>query len=261
MDVETDQYLVYLGDGKRKEIMTYDAIVEAIDRQLTSETEKTDKELLWIFREIDGHRKNGWTWDVNMKWEDDSETWEPLAIIWKSDPVKLATYAKEHDLLKMDGWKRRHHYVKNKKKFKHQMKQVTINSLRHGPRIKFEVRIPKDHHEALEFDKKLGNTRWKEATKIEMDKTYKYKAFNSLGKGGRKSKDHIMIRAHLVYYVKQDERHKARLVAGGHMTVPNTNTNYSSVISLRAIRMMIFLAELNSMELIVANIGKEFQYY
>eukprot|EP00957_Ditylum_brightwellii_P136461 10407030-Ditylum_brightwellii.AAC.1 len=65
--------------------------------------------------------------------------------------------------------------------------------MRHGPRIKFGVRIPKDHHEALEFDKKLGNTLWKEATKVEIDKTYEYEAFKSLGKGGRKPNDHVMI--------------------------------------------------------------------
>eukprot|EP00957_Ditylum_brightwellii_P094843 7222964-Ditylum_brightwellii.AAC.1 len=66
--------------------MTYDAIVEAIDRQLTSEAGTTDEEHLWIFKEVLGHRKNGQTWDVKMKWKDDSETREPLAVIWKSDP-------------------------------------------------------------------------------------------------------------------------------------------------------------------------------
>eukprot|EP00957_Ditylum_brightwellii_P076009 5777834-Ditylum_brightwellii.AAC.1 len=62
-----------------------------------------------------------------MKWEDDSETWDPLAVIWKSDPVTLAAYAKEHEWLKKNGWKRLHHYVKNEKKFKRQMKQVKLN--------------------------------------------------------------------------------------------------------------------------------------
>eukprot|EP00957_Ditylum_brightwellii_P001688 130855-Ditylum_brightwellii.AAC.1 len=62
-----------------------------------------------------------------------------------------------------------------------------------------------------------------------MDKTYEYKAFKSLGKGSRKPKDHTMTRVHLVYDVKQDGRRKARLVAGGHMTAPNTDTYYSSV--------------------------------
>eukprot|EP00957_Ditylum_brightwellii_P071416 5428996-Ditylum_brightwellii.AAC.1 len=79
MDGKAEQYLVHLGDRKQKEIMTYAAIVETIDRQLTSEVEKTDEEHLWIFKEVVGHRNNGRTWDVQMKWEDDSETWEPLA--------------------------------------------------------------------------------------------------------------------------------------------------------------------------------------
>eukprot|EP00957_Ditylum_brightwellii_P095631 7285821-Ditylum_brightwellii.AAC.1 len=60
---ETEQCLVHLGDRKQKEIMTYDTIVEAIDRQLASEAEKTDEEHLCIFKEVVGHRKNGWTWD------------------------------------------------------------------------------------------------------------------------------------------------------------------------------------------------------
>eukprot|EP00957_Ditylum_brightwellii_P152648 11619376-Ditylum_brightwellii.AAC.1 len=107
--------------------MIYDAIVEAIDRQLTSEAEKTDEKHLWIFKEVVGHRNSGQTWDVKMKWEDDSEIWEPLAVIWKSDLLTLAAYTNEHDLLKTDGWKRLHHYVRNEKKFKCQMKQVKIN--------------------------------------------------------------------------------------------------------------------------------------
>eukprot|EP00957_Ditylum_brightwellii_P065583 4974209-Ditylum_brightwellii.AAC.1 len=82
-----------------------------------------------------------------------------------------------------------------------------------------------------------------------MDKAYKYKAFKSLGKGGRKPKD---------YDVKQDGRCKARLVAGGHMTGSNTDAYYSSVVSLRAMRMMIFLAELNGMELIAADISNAY---
>eukprot|EP00957_Ditylum_brightwellii_P203209 15333657-Ditylum_brightwellii.AAC.2 len=61
-----------------------------------------------------------------------------------------------------------------------------------------------------------------------MDKTYKYKAFKSLGKGG------------------------------GRMTGTNTDTYYSSVVSLRSIKMMIFLAELNGVELIAADIGNAY---
>eukprot|EP00957_Ditylum_brightwellii_P089797 6839242-Ditylum_brightwellii.AAC.1 len=60
------------------------------------------------------------------------------------------------------------------------MKQVLINSVRHGPRINFWFRILSDHHEALEFDNKLGTTLWKDATKLEIDKTYEYNALQIL---------------------------------------------------------------------------------
>eukprot|EP00957_Ditylum_brightwellii_P016578 1245929-Ditylum_brightwellii.AAC.1 len=81
--------------------------------------------------------------------------------------------------------------------------------------------------------------------KVEKDKTYEYKLFKFLGKGGRKPKDHVMICVHFVYNVKQDRRCKSRIVAGGHTKGPNTDTYYSCVVSPRAMRMMIFLAELN----------------
>eukprot|EP00957_Ditylum_brightwellii_P149341 11373758-Ditylum_brightwellii.AAC.1 len=63
-----------------------------------------------------------------------------------------------------------------------------------------------------------------------------------------------MIQVHLVYNVKQYGRCKARLVAGDHIAGPTTDTYYSSVVSPRAMRMMFFLAELNGMELIAADI-------
>ena len=38
------------------------------------------------------------------------------------------------------------------------------------------------------------------------------------------------------------------MVASGNMTGPNLNTYYSSVISLRSVRTIVFLAELNNIE-------------
>ena len=52
----------------------------------------------------------------------------------------------------------------------------------------------------------------------------------------------------LVFAVKHDGRHKARLVAGGHLTETPIDSVYSSVVSLRGIRIITFLAELNGLE-------------
>jgi hypothetical protein len=54
---------------------------------------------------------------------------------------------------------------------------------------------------------------------------------------------------HLVFDVKHDGCHKARLVAGGHLTDPPLDSVYSGVVSLRGFRLVLFLAELNGLEM------------
>jgi Reverse transcriptase (RNA-dependent DNA polymerase) len=62
----------------------------------------------------------------------------------------------------------------------------------------------------------------------------------------------------MIYDVKHDERHKALLVAGGHMKEVNTESVYSGVVSLRGIRLVIFLAELNHLELWGSDVGNAY---
>jgi hypothetical protein len=59
----------------------------------------------------------------------------------------------------------------------------------------------------------------------------------------------------MIYDIKHDGRHKARLVAGGHLTDPTTESVYSGVVSLRGIRLIFFLSDLNKLSLWVADIG------
>jgi Reverse transcriptase (RNA-dependent DNA polymerase) len=90
-----------------------------------------------------------------------------------------------------------------------------------------------------------------------MNQLLEYGTFIDKGKGtvilGYKR-----IRCHIIYDVKYDGRHKARLVAGGHLTDPNTESVYSGVVLLRGIRFIIFLAELNQLELWGADVGNAY---
>jgi hypothetical protein len=62
----------------------------------------------------------------------------------------------------------------------------------------------------------------------------------------------------LVFDVKHDGRHKARYVAGGHLTnVPNVSV-YSGVVSLQGLRMVAFLSELNGLDLWATDIGNTY---
>jgi hypothetical protein len=62
----------------------------------------------------------------------------------------------------------------------------------------------------------------------------------------------------MIYDVKHDGRHKAQLVAGGHLTDPNTESVYSGVVLLRCIRLIVFLAELNKLQLWGADVGNAY---
>ena len=61
-----------------------------------------------------------------------------------------------------------------------------------------------------------------------------------------------------MFAVKHDSRHKARLVAGGHLTDVPLESVYSGVVSLRSLRLVIFLAELNGLELYSADVGNAY---
>jgi hypothetical protein len=63
---------------------------------------------------------------------------------------------------------------------------------------------------------------------------------------------------HLVFDVKHDGHHKARLVAGGHLTDPPLDSVYSGVVSLHGFRLVLFLAELNGLEMWATDIGNAY---
>ena len=67
---------------------------------------------LYRFRAIIGHQDpllasdpdwNGSRYNVQVEWETGEITFEPLSIIAADDPVTCAAYAKENDLLALEG--------------------------------------------------------------------------------------------------------------------------------------------------------------
>ena len=64
-----------------------------------------------------------------------------------------------------------------------------------------------------------------------------------------------MIRVHFVLDVKHCGKFKARLVADRHLTKEPNETVYIGVVSLRNLRLAMFLAELNNLQLWGADVG------
>ena len=63
-----------------------------------------------------------------------------------------------------------------------------------------------------------------------------------------------MIRVNTIFDVKVDGRHKARVVADGHLTATPTELVYSGVVSLQGLRTCLFIGELDGMEPWATNI-------
>jgi hypothetical protein len=101
-------------------------------------------------------------------------------------------------------------------------------------------------------------TRWQEAEATQMGQMLEYETFIDKGIAGNVPSGYKSICCHMIYDVKHDGRHKARLVAGGHLTDPNTESAYSGVVSLRGIWIILFLAELDKLQLWGADIGNAY---
>ena len=71
-------------------------------------------------------------------------------------------------------------------------------------------------------------------------------------------KGYHRIKVHLLFAVKFDGRHKARLVADGHITHEPIENIYSGVVSLRNLRLVIFLGKLNHLEVWGVDIGNAY---
>ena len=110
----------------------------------------------------------------------------------------------------------------------------------------------------MKLDAQNGNRRWKDAVNSELGQIFEYETFADKGKGTKMPAGYKQIRCHFVFDVKHDGRHKARYVAGGHLTDPPLESVYSGVVSLRSLRMMIFLAELNGLKLYAADVGNAY---
>jgi hypothetical protein len=120
----------------------------------------------WAFKSVTGHQGpmtsrhkeyKGSSYNVLVKWDDGCETYEPLDIIMKDDPIMLAQYGEDNRLLDTPGWKKLKRLVKNKKMFAKIVKQAKLTSQRHGLIYQFGIQVHCNVNEALAFDETNGN--------------------------------------------------------------------------------------------------------
>ena len=267
-------YILHIGNGKVEELISYIQLVDHLEAAANEDNEISDD--LDKFRDLIGHQGplkptdpnwKGCKFNVLVEWETGEKTYEPLSILAADDPVTCATYAKENDLLHIEGRKRFRNRAKRDKPLARAVMQSKIRQVRRSSKYMFGYLIPRSYKEALEFDKENNNTKWADATRDEMDCIKEQQVFT---KGQRAKWDsnhkkilnappnHQKIRVNLIFAVKYNGRHKARLVADGSLTPEPAENIYSGVVSLRHLRLVIFLGELNNLELWGADIGNAY---
>ena len=108
------------------------------------------------------------------------------------------------------------------------------------------------------LDKENGNSFWADAVHRELDQLFSYKKFRDLGPGGLPGTEYKKIKIRFVFDVKVDRRRKGRLVARGNMTPEPDKAVYSSVATLLNLRIVIFPAELNGLNLMQGDVGNAY---
>ena len=208
----------------------------------------------------------GSKYNIQVEWETGEISFEPLSIIAADDPVTCAAYAKENDLLALEGWCRFKNLEKKDKVLVKAIKQSKIRQVRRSQTYMFGYLISRNYMEAMQFDSENKNSKWYDAIKLEMESMIEYKVFKKwdkaiLGKHKKVMSSHKgyhRIKVHLVFAVKFDGRHRGRLAADGHLTPEPIANIYSGVVSLRNLRLVIFLGKLNHLDLWGADIGNAY---
>ena len=268
--LEDIKFKLKISKDQAEEIMSYNQLMDDIQKGTDAEE---DPDSLFKFRDIVAHQgpfestdpdHKGSKYNVIIEWESGEVTYEPLTLISKDDPITCAVYAKKHDLLDTTGWKQLKRYAKTSKRLIRAVKQSRIRQVRASARYQHGFQVPKDYNDAIRLDKENSNTHWQDAMDLELTQIHEYKVLKDTGKaqfhnGKAVTPDGFQkIRAHFVYAVKHDGRFKARLAADGHLTKEPVESIYSGVVSLRSLRMVVFLSQLNDLEIWGADVGNAY---
>ena len=197
---------------------------------------------------------NGSSYNLLFEWDTGEQTWEPLSNIIASDPHTFAVYANEHNLLNTPGWKLLKRHARTARRLIRTLKKSKYRQARASRKYKHGWEVPRDYAHALQLDIHNGNNKWKEAIDLEIEQIKEYQVIKDFGKAvydkntiTNAPKGHQKIRVHFVFDVKHCGKFKARLVADGHLTK-----------EWRNLRLAMFLAELNNLELWGADVGNAY---
>ena len=250
-----------IGDKEYADLISYTKVLDYLE---------DDTNRVYNFRKIITHQGPlkkgdadylGSMWNLLIQWEDyDKPTVLPLKIMIRDDWSSAVEYAEANNLLDKPGWRQLRGKAKSKEYINRNAHATKVHSPRFSPVYQFGVRVPRNHAEAMLLDKENGNTYWADAEFAELTSIQGFQSLRSVGHkdNTKPPPGYKKINVRFVYAVKHDGRHKARLVAGGHLTDTPVESVYSSVCSLKGVRMTIFVGLLNGHLIYCTDVGNAY---
>jgi hypothetical protein len=163
-----------------------------LDRINSQQGLDEDGNQVWKFLRFEAHSGplthkdrgyNGSSYNILVRWEDGSATYEPLHILAKDAPDMCAQYAVDNNLLDKEGWKQFRRRAKNLKILERKANQMIMQHNRWAPVYQFGVEIPRDTAHARILDQKNNNTKWQDAEYAEIQQLMEYKFAKDIGHG------------------------------------------------------------------------------
>jgi hypothetical protein len=103
---------------------------------------------------------------------------------------------------------------------------LKVSTIPAGVKYKFGIQVPKAIKNAIDLDKKNGKQLWQEVIKTELKQLTDYQTFIVLHSGEDILTGYQKFPHHMVFDVKYDLRHKARLAVSGNWTVNDKEDIY-----------------------------------
>jgi hypothetical protein len=191
-------------------------------------------------------------WQVRCQWKDGSTSWENLADLKQSHSLETSEYAVTQGIYHeppFNWWVP--HVLKKCDRI---ISRVCKRTTRYLKRThKFGIEVPKTVKEALDLERKNGNTLWADAIAKEMKEVCI--AFNILPDERSAPIVYQKIPCHVIFDMKmEDFRQKARLVAGGHRTKASATIIYASMVSRETLCLALTIASLNDLKVKVGDV-------
>ncbi len=187
-------------------------------------------------------------WKFLVEWANGSRQWIELKILKESNPIQVTEYTMACNIGEDAAFAWWVPYVLHKR----DVIVSAMNSRVRKTSHKCGIELPSSVKNAIEINRKNGNTLWQDALAKEMGNVCI--AFEILGPNAKAPPGWHKALGHIDFDVKMDFTWKAWWVKDGHKTPDSTTSSFAGVVSHDSIRISLTYAALLGLTVIGANI-------